>query len=264
MRPLFLALGLLFLLPLARARADGPLDLETADGIRPALSDREAGTRLLAARAAADVPDARLTAPLVRLLKDDEAEIRSAAIEALRRREGKERAAAARGLAGRLPTYLQEGADADEHALVVQALHDLAQPVSIKALLDVPVTTDRAVVKQRALAVANVPDAAAIEALLQLGSRGRRGAGFGAVAREALVYATGQDFRADPDVWRRWWREAKKDFDFEAAHAARDEARRAKAEKEAARRARREKRREREDAEPAPEPPDGSGITEPV
>ncbi len=266
MRLASLVIVFLAILPACPAVADGAPELTTAEGIRKALVDREAGTRLLAARAASEVQDKKLTSPLVKALKDDVREVREAAIESLRLREGKERAPAARGLAARLPRYLREGSSAEEHALVIQALHDLAQPSTIKALLDVPVTFDRTLIKARAMAVANVPDAEAIESLIQFGSRGRRGAGFRDITRDALNYATGQRFRTNPDEWRRWWREAKKHFDFPAAFAAREEARAAKADKERRREERRKRQREREARPPEAEPDDamGPGITEPI
>lgn len=252
---------------LVPAHAAESLDLDTPEGIRKALGAREAGTRLAGARAAGSMQDKRLTAPLVRCLKDDEREVRRAAVEALQQRTGKEQKAAARGLAARLATFLKPGADAQEHALVIQALHDLAQPVSIKDLLDVPVTFDRELIRLRALAVANVPAAEAIEELIQFGSRGRRGAGFRDITRDALNYATGQKFRSDPDTWRQWWREAKGEFDFEALAAARGEAREAKAAAERKRAERRAKRERGDDGEPEDEPAprdSGPGIDQPI
>jgi hypothetical protein len=87
-------------------------------------------------------------------------------------------------------------------------------------------------VHERLRAVANVPSADAIEALIAYGSRGRRGSHARAQTARALQYATGVKIGGDPDKWRDWWRENKDSFDFEAAFAARRGKEQAQADKE--------------------------------
>ena len=142
------------------------------------MGHRDAAVRLAAARAAAGVQDKLLVAPLVRLLRDKERPVRSAAVEALAGRvDEKQRRSAALGLAPRLGPLAKDPEDLAELLELVQALHDLAQPVTIKALLDVTVNDDPKAVKARAMAVANVPCAEAIDEPLieRLGKLGRRG-----------------------------------------------------------------------------------------
>ncbi|MFV1959555.1 MAG: hypothetical protein ACC662_09110, partial [Planctomycetota bacterium] len=151
---LLLLLVLAIVLPVAaRAGEEEAPDLTSPAAIRKALGNRDPAVRLQAAQAASGVQDHLLTAPLVSRLSDRERAVRMAAILALRSRTAeKERKAAALGLARRLPTYLKEGADVEEHLAVIQALHDLAQTATIKALLDVPVTAGRRIMKARGMA----------------------------------------------------------------------------------------------------------------
>ncbi len=248
---LFLALVLAVVLaPVAGAEERVVLDSPAA--VKKALRHRDAAVRLAAARAAAGFQDHLLTTPLIKLLEDKELPVREAAVEALAGREAKrDRKSAAVGLAARIAPLEKDESSKAELLLVVQALHDLAEESTIKALLDVDVNDDREIVKARALAVANVPSAEAIERLLQLGSQGRRRTGWVAIARDALRYATGAQVKGGADAWRQWWRDAEADFSFEAAakrRADKREAKRRKAERtEEARRKQEEKRRQREE-----------------
>jgi len=248
-------LVLLVLLPCVPLRADdepGTVSFDSPEDVKRAMADPDAAVRLAAARAAADLQDGLLTAPLVRLLKDKELPVRRAAVAALAGRvEEKERKEAAAGLAARLAPLGKREEDKEEMLEVVSALHDLAQPSTIKALVDVTVNDDRDVVRARAMAVANVPCADAIERLIQLGSKGRRHLGWGDLLRDALQYATGVRLKGDADAWREWWRDAQDGFDFQAAakrRAEEREAKRRKAERqEEQRRKREERRRDRGD-----------------
>ena len=243
---------LLVLLAALPASAEDRVVLDSLETVKEALADRDAAVRLAAARAAAGLQDHALTSPLVKLLKDDEGPVREAAIEALAGRVAeKERKAAAKGLAARIAPLARDEVARDELLLVVGALHDLAQPTTIKALMDVGVNDDRQIVKARAMAVANVPHADAIDALLKLGSKGRRHTGWIGIARDALTYATGVRMRGDADQWLQWWRDAKDGFSFEAAAKRRADERDAQARKaarkEEQRRKAEEKRRKREE-----------------
>ncbi len=228
-----LAAALFASLPLAASRADEGVDLGTPEAVQKGLESPETGVRLAAANVAKGMQDALLTAPLLRAAKDDALEVRQAAVDALAKRTApKEKKAAARGLAALLRPLPREPSDEDlaREALLVPALHDLAEKVSIQALLDVHGEAPIAQIRARLMAVGNVPAAEAIEALIAYGARRRAGDGHRAAVRAALEYATGETkIGSDPDAWRAWWRGAKDRFDFQAAAARRAEAREKKA-----------------------------------
>ncbi len=221
-------------------------------------------TRLDAIEAATGVQHDSLTVPLVRLLADKERTIREAAIRALAARESKAaKKKASSSLAARLPRLAKDETAKEELLQVVEALGVLAQPAAVKALLDdITLDTDIEIVRARFMAVAEIPDKRAIEGLIDFLAKGRRG-GAGPqrdAARKALQYATGVNAGRemtkagkDADRWRAWWRENKKDFDFEGVKAAREEAQaeakakadRKEAQKEKRRRAKEERRKKK-------------------
>ncbi|MHC4954204.1 MAG: HEAT repeat domain-containing protein [Planctomycetota bacterium] len=183
--------------------------------------------------------DPSLAAPLVKLLKHKNPSIRAGAIEALgRRQELASQKKAASALAARLKPLSEKESDREELLKAIQALHDLAQPVSIKALLDTRADEDRDIVSARAMAVANVPSKEAIERLIQFGYKGRKSRSRN-VASAALRYATQQPVKGGIEQWRKWWSDNKKTFDVVDAAAKRDEKRAA----EQAKKAKREERK---------------------
>ncbi len=203
------------------------------------LASKEQPECLAAATLAKDVQDRKLVTPLVKLLRDDSYSVRKAAREALSARSADaDKKKAAQGLARELPRLSKDEAASDELIETADALHDLAQPVSIDALLDViKHDTDNSIAAPVLRAVANVPAKRAIEKLIQFAAaRGRKSSGHGRAVRDALRYATGESIRTDPDLWRAWWKENERTFDFEAASSRRT-ATRAEADE-------REKRRE--------------------
>ena len=206
--------------------------------IAAALKSKEAPDRLAAAKDAKSVQDDSLVAPLAALLGDRDPEVRRAAVEALGARESAEsvkRAASSLGAhLGRLGK--KTGAEAEaETAATADALGLLAQPSSIEILLsDIAVETAPDVVKARLMAVANIPTAEAVEGLISFYGKRGRGANDlqGHHCLAALKSATGQSRGPDPDIWRAWWRDAKKEFDFKAAAERRAKARAEQTEKE--------------------------------
>jgi len=229
-----------------------PAESSAVETLKKTLADRDPAQRYQAAQAALLVTEPGIAPQLIHLLKDDEPRIVEAAVAALvTRADPGERREAARALAARLKPLPREPDEVDEarEELLVPALHDLAQVVSIKALLDIHMEAPPALIRARLMAVGNVPAADAIEALIAYGARRRRGEGHGRAMRDALKYATGTDQGADPDRWRAWWRDAAADFDFEAAAARRKEQR----EKAEARDERREERRKRRGDKPSGE-----------
>ena len=195
------------------------------------MRSKDAGPKIDAATKAKELQHPSLTAPLVSLLGDESYTVRRAAIEALgARTDADARKKAAEGLAARLPKLAKKLDSGGEIVLVATALHDLAQPCAIDELVaDIEIDTPLDVVTARVMAIANVPTADAIETLINLLSRAGHGAmaGHRGLIRNALRYATGVELAGDPDAWRGWWKDAKKDFDFEGA-AERRAAERAK------------------------------------
>ena len=105
--------------------------------------------------------------------------------------------------------------------------------------------TDREIASARLMAVSNVCSAEAVDGLISFAAKGRGMNRLKDLARKALKDATGADVRGGADEWRAWWKENKKDFDFEAVRAAREEAaakRKAKEEKKRQRKEKREKK----------------------
>jgi len=201
---------------------------------------------LAALMEASDNQSKSLTSPLIKLLKNKNAAIRQTAIGCLGARtetSAKKKAAGAR--ASRLNPLGDKAKNKTEMLLVVQALHDLAQPTTIKALLDSPNDEEREVRQARAMAVANVPSKEAIERLIQYGYKDRRGtARTRDIASKALKYATQDTNKRGLEGWRKWWSENKRDFDIVGAAEKRAEAREKKAE-QAKRKSDRKKKKKR-------------------
>jgi HEAT repeat protein len=254
----YLLAGLAAVLPAAADdRAEVPREVQAA--LTDMASD-ERGVREAAAKSALAMQHPALFAPLTKLLDDEHRAVREAALRALAARErNEERAKAARAIEARLEKLDREPGSPEEAAVVVQALHDLAQPTSIEPLLDgVLPTTEVGVAAARLMAVGNVPTKQAVEELIDHAARGRRAESHRGAAIKALQYATGVKL-ANLDAWHRWWSENKRTYDPIAAAAARQAARdeaAAKEQEKAARRAKRaEKAGEGDGAPPEDAPP---------
>jgi hypothetical protein len=247
--PRLLVLTLAVILLATPTAADEDVKKRTADLVKK-MKDRDATVRLAAVRDATAIQRPELTSQFVKLVKDEDGLVRLAAIEALRGRgERTCKRKAAQALAARLPTLSVKSGYWDEYVLAIAVLHDLAQPESIDALMDMGLGEDPETAKARLFAVANVPDPEAVDELIKFLSKGRSKGRNNQrdLARQALRYATGEKLGKDPDQWRSWWKKVRKDFDFEEAAARRAEAR-AEEERKKAERAEKE-RRKREKAE---------------
>jgi len=210
------------------------------------LKSKDKPARLDAAAQAKDVQDDKLVAPLAALLDDDDAAVRHAAIEALGHRtppEAQKKAAAA--LAAHLPKVAKKPESDVELIAAVQALGALAQPSTLDALTSgIDGDTSVEVVKARLTAVANIPTADAVDALIQfLAKQGRGKNGPQREAcRAALKEATGESLGNEPDAWRAWWKDAKKTFDFAAAAQRRASEKQAKDDREQHKREKKDKK----------------------
>jgi len=203
--------------------------LAAPDDLAGHLASDDANVVIDACREAAASEEPALTAPLLKLLRNDNPAVRTAAIEALAlRKPAEEKKKAAQALAQRVGPLAAKEETKEECLLVVNALHDLAQPIALKALLDgIGPDDDRDVAKARMHAAANAPSKDAIEELIHLGSAGRRGGAQWRVAAviDALRYATQEKVEGGIEKWRQWWNENKKSFDVDVAANKRADAR---------------------------------------
>ncbi len=217
--------------PPRAARADAASDAAAAEAQKAAaaLAERmrsaDADVKKTALAESAKVQHPLITAALSKALSDADAGIRAAALTALLARTGEvARKAAAVAIAARLERIAKKDEDYPERMKVIAALHDLAQPVSLKALsAETGVDVSSEELSLRLRAIANLPSKEAIEEIIQFRSSGGRlgrGDELGyrrRIAREAFFYATGADVGHDPDEMRKWWKEHEKGFDFQAA-----------------------------------------------
>jgi hypothetical protein len=201
------------------------------------LGSDDASAVIEACREAAASEDPALTAPLARLLKHDNPAVRRAAIDALQlRKPAEEKKKAAQALALRIAALAAKEETKEECLAVINALHDLAQVVALKALLDgIGPDDDREVARARMHAAANIPSKEAIEELIHLASAGRRGGAQWRVAAavDALRYATQEKVEGGIEAWRHWWTENKKTYDVDLAANKRADARLREAERRA-------------------------------
>lgn len=234
--------------PEAAKKEDDGVATATLDQVLADLADAKfIVKRLDAAVAARQFQDARLTPLLVKLLRDESADVRLAAIAALGdRTDADQKKKAADGLATRLHAITDKVEFEAERGKVIDALHDLAQVSSIDVLLDkIGYGTSLTEVEARCRAVGNVPSPKAIEALIGfMQKRHRDGTGYRAACNRALQYATGERGTNDADMWRAWWKEHEKTFDYQAAYDKRQAAKRERDDAEARRERARERQRE--------------------
>jgi hypothetical protein len=246
MRPI-LALTLLAA-PLL-AQEDEAAARTAAAEISTRLASSSDDEKLVALREAAQCQHSALIAPLVKLLKHRNPAVRTATIEALGLRSvSADKKRASRALAARIKPLESKAEDKKQELLAVcQALHDLAQPNSLKPLLDkISIDADQDVARARLMAAANIPDKEVIERLITLADSGRRHAKWRqGICRQALTYATGQKIRGGVEQWRKWWRENKRDWDVVKAAEEREQQRTQRDEKERQREERRRKKEER-------------------
>jgi HEAT repeat protein len=223
------------------AKDDAAREKRVADLVER-LRSKDVVVRTAAATDARECEDPRVTAALAHALADPEAEVRKTAARVLgTRTEEAEKKAAAKALAGRLPRLDASPDLALEQEIVVDALHDLAQPLALKALVDGLDLDDADLrpTERRLRAIANLPTKEAVSALIDvLARQGRGGGAWRRPVRDALVYATGERLGADPDAWRAWWRRHEGGFDLEAAAARRAKQRAEQKEREDRKRAR--------------------------
>jgi hypothetical protein len=243
-----------------RLGAEEPRAVRDPGAVAAALASADREQRQAAAEEAKELQHPDLLAALLKAAKDEYRSVREPVWKALATRQpAADKAKAARAVETRLRELDRKPDSPDELAVVIQALHDLAQPSSIAPLLEgVVPTTETPVALARFKAVGNIPSKEAIEALLGHAQRGRGGATHRAGALQGLAYATGMRL-PNLDAWLRWWSDAKRTWDPEAAATARagQQAKSAErdAQRDAARGARRKAKDEGKEPGPGAEPP---------
>jgi len=218
---------------------------EEATAIAKRLARKDIDTQLEAVREAAQNQHSALTSPLIKLLKCKEVAVRLAAIEALGlRQETADKKRAAKALCARIKPLEDKPDRYDELGKIVTALHDLAQPVAIRPLMDIPVNFDQALAQARLRAAANIPSKEVIDRLLQYASSGRRGRNARwKSAGAAIRYATQESVKGGVREWRQWWKDNKDKFDVDHAANLRAEERLKQAQKQAKKKKRKKKKK---------------------
>lgn len=218
----------------------------------------EAGERVRAIEAAAELGDARVIGAIARGLDESEPSVREAAVTALRYQPHPE-------ALERLHRALRKAPrSADEDQRVAELLLAVGQhgsPSSLELLADGALDRTREhSTRARIRSLGRVRDPAAVEALIALMNKagaGARGGGlFEADFRLALWSLSGSDQGLARESWMRWWNDHKRGFAVtpEPAEEPRALAQRWRAlwETPAERAARGEGRRGREREDPPP------------
>jgi len=216
------------LAPSAAARPDAAADAEAAKKIATLverIKSTDPEVRKAAVTEAKTEQHPAVTAALLHGVSDTDAGVRKVELEALvARTDPTAKKQAASAVAARLPRLTAKPDDHDELMRSLAALHDLAQPVVLKALTDrLGLDVEAEELAARLKAIANLPTADAVEAIIQFRASGGNQGGARELgyrrrmARQAFKYATGEDVGNDPDAMRKWWKEHEKGFNYEAA-----------------------------------------------
>jgi len=216
---------------LAEEKAES--ETEAAKSILDQLASSEDQTVLNGLLEASGNQSKTLTSPVCKLLRHKNPAVRQSAIEVLGGRSdlGCQKKAAS-ALIARVEPLAEKEEDKAECEKVLKALHDLAQPATIKPLLSLKSTLPKEIREQAAMAVANVPTKEAVDRLIQYGYKDRRGSGRTRdIAVRALRYATQEQMKGGIEEWRKWWSDNEASFDPIAAADKRKAAASAAAEK---------------------------------
>ena len=220
--------------------------VEAVDAALKKMKDKKPETRLAGVAAAAELQDEKITAQLIKLLKDKDWHVRELSMQALAIRTGDaDRKKAATALAARLPSLGKSTGTASEYALAIAALGRLGCKESVAALVDIDTDEAQETAKARLMAAAEAPFPETVDELIKFLSKGRnRGRNNQRqYAVAALRYVTGANLGNDPDKWRAWWKKSRASWSLTAVKDERlEKARQA----EAKAKEREEKKAERE------------------
>jgi HEAT repeat protein len=185
-----------------------------AKTVKEGLASKEPGTRIAALRAAASVPHADVAGAVAAGLKDNDTDVRIAAMETLGALRVPEALKELQRLASS-DKKLQK--DSRVFATLLKEIGRYGDVSSIPILTDKPwENIDAAVVKARIYGLGNIRDVKAVEALLQLMTKGSPLPGedspFMPDFRVALARLTGTDQTTNKSLWQKWWNDNKKTF----------------------------------------------------
>ena len=184
----------------------------TVAEIKAVLTKKETEPKVKVIRSAGRVVHQDVVHALARGLRDDDAEVQAATIEALRYME--------------LPSALAElsrvhkkdkdlAKDEALYTALVRAIGQHADKGSIKLLVASPNKNGaNSVIQASILGLGRIRDASAVEALMDLMNKLPAGKAKAQMHnfQLALMQLTAIDRGKSPDAWQKWWREHKKGF----------------------------------------------------
>jgi len=216
-------LALASLLPLSALRAQEPAAQRgptperieaAAKALEAAYKDGKPEQRVEAIRASVDAVDKKVIDLVAKGTKEKDGRVVAAAVDALGRMRHPESAKALVGYYNRDKKTLYKDHES-ELVDLLKALGRQGDPSGIEVLTDnVAGATGYPVVQARILALGNIRDARAVEAILGL----TKSVGPNTLdrymddVRLALLALTGEDRGKDSQQWEEWWREHKKDY----------------------------------------------------
>jgi hypothetical protein len=230
-RLLVLALALAALPGAARAQAGGaePASAKKAQadegptseqvsaavaGLKSALASKESAQRIAALRGAAAVPHADVAKAVAPALKDSDADVQVAAMEALGSMRAPE---ALKELQRFESSHKKLREDARLYSTLLKEIARHGSESSIEVLSKDPwENTDATVVRARIFGLGNIRDKKAVEALLSMMNLANPLPGedspFMPDFRIALARLTGTDQTTNKSMWQKWWNDNKKEF----------------------------------------------------
>jgi HEAT repeat protein len=214
-----LALLLAALLPLVAQQPDKPAPPDPARvdaalaQLASAFKGDKASERVAALQSAAGLADPRIVAALARALKERDATVELAAVDALGLTRHADALAALTDFYKSEKKSLRKDAEALPRVLVAIARHASVESVPI-FVEDVKSQLQSKTVTARILGLANIRSTRSIEALFELVNT----MGFieqhtyAEELRLALMVLTGEDKGRSIEAWQTWWREHLHDF----------------------------------------------------
>lgn len=202
--------------PLAlQGAAPTPERIEAAaKALETAFKDGKPEQRVEAIRASVDAVDKKVIELVAKGLKEKDGKIVEAAVDVLGRMRHPESAKALVGYYNRDKKTLYKDHES-ELVDLIKALGRQGDPAGIETLTDnVAGATGYPVIQARIMALGNIRDARAVEAILSL----TKAVGPNTLdrymddVRLALMALTGEDRGKDSLQWDEWWREHKKDY----------------------------------------------------
>ena len=210
--------------PAPEKPSDEKIEATLAD-LKEAYENGEIVTIANALERASQVPDKKVVKAVSRALKDKRPEVRSAALSSYFYLDHPDALATLHKLA-KDRKWMK---DRDTAAATLRAIGHHGDPSSLKVLTKGhDQTPDHAPMRARVFGLGNIRDKGSVDALIELMSLGARNGNPRANRRYAyldkdfrlsLILLTGVDQGTNPELWAKWWRKNKKDFQMSAKPA---------------------------------------------